>query len=220
MSDQIIFIINPVSGVMEKDNIIDIIDQEFHNINYKIHFTESTGHAAAICREETDANTFIAVGGDGTINEIAGVIKDTDKVLGIIPSGSGNGLARHLHIPMGIKKAVRLIKERNVKKIDTASINDHTFVSMAGVGFDGLIASKFSKCKRRGFIAYLKIVTEQYPKYKPGKYTLHFDDHEEKVEALFITFNNSDQFGYNAAIAPHASASDGLLDICIAQKPP
>ena len=224
MTRKIVFIINPVSGVMEKDNVIDVIESLFHDsgLDYNVRFTTKAGHAVSICNEEIEkgANTIIAVGGDGTINEIAGVLKDTAIVMGIIPSGSGNGLARHLHISMNIRKAIKLVLKNNIKKIDTASINDELFVSIAGVGFDALVARKFAKSRRRGFISYLKIVTEKYPKYKPKEYEIRFDNHIEKVKALFITFNNSDQFGYNTAIAPHASVSDGFLDLCIAQKPP
>ena len=224
MPDKIVFIINPVSGIMDKANIIALIESAYidSDMDFDVRFTSKAGHAVEICREEieTGANTIVAVGGDGTVNEIAGVLKDTEVVMGIIPSGSGNGLARHLHIPLNVRKAIKVIKKQNVKKIDTASINDNLFVSIAGVGFDGLVARLFAKSKWRGFLSYLKIVTEQFPKYKPKKYTIQFDDHFETDKALFITFNNSDQFGYNTAIAPHASISDGYLDICIAKKPP
>lgn len=209
---------------MEKDNITDLIETAFIDSDKEceVRFTSKAGHAISICKEEVEkgVDAIIAVGGDGTVNEITGVLKDTDVPMGIIPAGSGNGLARHLHIPMNVRKAIKVIMDNNIKKIDTAEVNGNLFVSIAGVGFDGMVAMKFAKSKRRGFISYLKIVTEQYPKYKPKKYTIQFEDHCEEVEALFITFNNSDQFGYNTAIAPHASVSDGYLDICIAQKPP
>ncbi len=224
MPRRIVFIINPVSGIIDKTNIIGLIESAFvdSEMAFDVRFTSRAGHAVEICREEIEigVDAIVAVGGDGTVNEIAGVLKDTDVVMGIIPSGSGNGLARHLLIPMNVRKAIKVIKKNIVKKIDTATINNNIFVSIAGVGFDGMVARKFAKSKRRGFISYLKIVTEQFPKYKPRKYTIKSDNLIKEERALFITFNNSDQFGYNTAIAPHASVSDGFLDICIAKKPP
>jgi diacylglycerol kinase family enzyme len=103
--------------------------------------------------------------------------------------------------------------------MDTGLINNHLFVSIAGIGFDGLVARKFSGSRKRGFLTYLRIVTEEYPGYRPRKYTLKFNGTEIKTRALFITFANSDQFGYNTSIAPGAQVDDGLIDVTIMKKP-
>jgi len=134
----------------------------------------------------------------------------SESKLGIIPAGSGNGLAHHLKIPVQYRKAIDIINNENTIKIDTGSINDKLFVSIAGIGFDGLVASKFSSTNRRGFLTYLRIVTEEYHKYKPKKYKIEINGEIIKTRALFITFANSDQFGYNAPIAPGARIESGF----------
>jgi YegS/Rv2252/BmrU family lipid kinase len=139
--------------------------------------------------------------------------------LGIIPVGSGNGLARHLGIPLSVSKAIQLINEGHYQLIDTATVNEKPFISIAGVGYDALIARKFANSKKRGFSNYLRIVVQTFIKYKPKKYFIHMDGNTIKSRALFVSFANSNQFGYHAQIAPKAKLNDGLLDICIAQKP-
>lgn len=224
MKKRIVFIINPISGIIKKENVIALINSNIDKskFDHSIQITQAPGHAIEICKMEVskDADIIVAVGGDGSINEIAQGLKGSDVQLGIIPAGSGNGLAHHLKIPINIRKAIAVINKDNCIKIDTASINNRLFVSIAGVGFDGLVAKKFAKSNRRGFITYLKIVTEEYPKYRPRKYTIRINDKKIETKALFITFANSSQFGYNTAFTPYASVDDGLLDICIMGKPP
>ena len=140
--------------------------------------------------------------------------------MGIIPSGSGNGLARHLGIPMETYKAIRNLNNGISKEIDTLKANEHTFLSIAGIGFDALVARKFAKQKLRGFFKYLFIsVTEFFP-YEPTIFILTADGNEIEREALFVSFANSNQFGYNTIISPEAKIDDGLIDICIVKKFP
>ncbi len=220
---KIVFIVNPISGVFRKDNISDLIEKHLDHSKfiYSVVLTERQGHATEICRERASngTNIVVAVGGDGSVNEIARGLVGTETVLGIIPAGSGNGLAHHLKIPLSFKKAIDIINQEKVIKIDTGSINDRLFVSIAGIGFDGLVAARFAQNKRRGFLSYLRIVTELYPRYRPRKYRIFYDGKSIKTKALLIAFANSDQFGYHTSIAPEAQIDDGLLDIIIVQKP-
>lgn len=223
MKKRIVFIVNPVSGIFSKENVAELVRSRIDQNRYlpEVRFTEGPGHATEICREEIDRGTdvVVAVGGDGSVNEVARGITGSDVAMGIIPAGSGNGLAHHLRIPIGRKQAIDVINKGQIIKIDTGRIEDHLFVSIAGIGFDGLVAKRFKNSKLRGFIGYLRIVAETYPAYKPKKYRLVFDDREIRTRALFITLANSDQFGFNTSIAPGAKIDDGLLDVVIAAKP-
>jgi YegS/Rv2252/BmrU family lipid kinase len=220
----ICFILNPHSGLRRRGTIEEVIRSELDSNKFDVYFqfTEYAGHAVVLSREAVTNRTdiIVAVGGDGTVNEVAGEMIGSDAILGIIPAGSGNGLARHLSIPFSIKKALRLINAIHVDVIDTGMINDRFFVSLAGVGFDALVARHFNNSKRRGFLTYFSIIANQYFRYKPKKYKLVFDDGEViRTRALFITAANSNQFGYNTTIAPNARLNDGLLDVVIVSKP-
>jgi diacylglycerol kinase family enzyme len=154
------------------------------------------------------------------VNEVASVLKMTDAIMGIIPSGSGNGLAHHLEIPSSIEEALQVFNRQKVQRIDTCTVNERFFVSIAGIGFDARVARQFAKNNRRGFLTYIKIVFKEYFSYKPRKYRLTFNDQIIKSRAFFISFANSSQFGYNTRIAPGASLTDGLIDMCVVRKPP
>ena len=158
---------------------------------------------------------IVAIGGDGTVNEIARVLVDTEIALGIIPTGSGNGLARHLRIPMRFEKAVDVINHCVIKKMDYGIINHIPFFCTTGIGFDAEVGHKFAKQNRRGFISYLKIILSGFRAHKPEKYTLIINDQEIKREAFLITLANVSQWGNNACVSPMASVEDGLLDICV-----
>ncbi len=220
----IVFIINPISSARRhpflKNHIKRLIDKKRFVLEIKE--TQYAGHAKVLAREAVDNNkeVVVAVGGDGTINEIGSQLIGTDTILGILPLGSGNGLARHLGIPRFIPNAIRLINNLLVKKIDTAEINGVPFISIAGVGFDAMVARRFAKSKTRGFLTYAHIITNRFARYKPKKYSIKTSEGDKiKVRAFFISFANSNQFGFNTEIAPNASLSDGLLDICIVKKP-
>ena len=225
MKKKIIFIINPISGHHNKNNFPNLVEKHIdkNQYEYSIVFTEYAGHATELTIKaiEDDFDYIAAVGGDGTINEVAKCLIGKRQILVIVPLGSGNGLARHLELPF---KPERLIKEvinkGKVYKIDTAVMNDIPFISIAGIGFDALIADYFAKDENRGFMTYAKLVTEKYPNYRQKEYTLILDD-EKTIECkpFFVTFANSSQFGYNAEISPKASVQDGLIDVCIFKKP-
>ncbi len=220
---RIIFIVNPISGVSKKGQLVKHIEStvDKSKFEYVILYTEGPGHATKICQAYTDMETdiIVAVGGDGSVNEVAKGLVGSETALGIIPAGSGNGLAHHLKIPVNYKKAIDIINKHKVIKIDTGSINDQLFVSIAGIGFDAYVAEKFSHGSRRGFLSYARIVAEEYPTYKSKKYKIEINGKIIETKALFIGFANSDQFGYGTSIAPFAKIDDGLLDVIIMKKP-
>lgn len=178
------------------------------------------GHAAEIAREaaDSDFDIIVAVGGDGTVNEIAAEVMRRKKILGIIPFGSGNGLARFLKIPMNAAKAIKMINNGHVRVIDTGRFNGRHFFNMAGMGFDAHISTVFAGNKSRGLSGYLKLGIQEIMNYKPVSYELNIDGRAYQREAVVISIANSSQYGNNAHIAPGASVTDGLLDVCIIKK--
>lgn len=224
--DRIVFVINPVSGVRKKgvSDFRKIVEDHLREkgIVPVFYVTEYPGHAAELTAEglEMGLQRFVAVGGDGTINEMAGVLAGSSALLGIIPAGSGNGLAHHLNIPSRTGHALDVILQGKVLSIDTCSIDGRIFTSIAGVGFDARVARQFAKSGKRGFLTYARIAIREYFSYKQRKFKLTIDGKEMQVRAFFISFANSNQFGYNTRIAPGASLTDGLMDVCVVKKPP
>jgi YegS/Rv2252/BmrU family lipid kinase len=212
-------IINPISGAGPKSRIPQLIasrcKKEGHA--FEIAQTEYVGHATVLTRKAIDdgADCVIAVGGDGTVNEVARSLLHSDVVLGIIPKGSGNGLARELHIPMDIRRAMDVILAGHTSVIDACRANDHVFFCTCGVGFDAAISAKFAEEKRRGSLTYLKDIVEKYLDYKPEAYTLQIGDDTIREKAFLITCANASQYGNNAFIAPNADIRDGKMDITI-----
>ncbi|MCQ2317643.1 MAG: diacylglycerol kinase family lipid kinase [Bacteroidales bacterium] len=225
MKERIIFIVNPISGHHDKSKFPAIVESliDKNKYDYTIAFTEYGGHAKELTTNAIadGFDEIAAVGGDGTINEVATTMIGSEQTFAVVPYGSGNGLARHLHLPLKPEKIITEIINKGIKsKIDTAKVNGVPYISIAGVGFDALIADYFAKDPNRGFRTYVKFITEEYPRFKESDYTLILDDNEKiECKALFIAFANSNQFGYNAKVSPHASLNDGLLDVCIFKKP-
>jgi YegS/Rv2252/BmrU family lipid kinase len=219
-----LFIVNPFSGVGRHRMVETIVSKSLDAsvFDYQVVYTEAAGHAGKLSQAaaRNGYRLIVAVGGDGTVNEVAAPLIGTDIVLGMVPSGSGNGLARHLKIPLETEKAVALLNHRNKRRIDTVTVNDRFFLSIAGVGFDAYVAQKFANERRRGFFQYARIILLTYFKYLPQKYVLHLNGEQIVRKALFISFANSDQFGYNTSIAPQARIDDGLMDISIMRKAP
>lgn len=226
MSDKsIIFLINKNAGhgvVLKK--LEELIHQKFspQNKAFKIEYAEYQGHIEKLAQDaaKQDIDTIVVAGGDGSLNGVFKEIKGKNISLGIIPIGSGNGLGRHLNIPFNIEKALDTIINGKTKLIDTATINNIPFISIAGVGFDALIAKLFTQTKIRGFWAYMNLVFKNYFSYQPNIYHISNAENNYKVKAFIISFANSDQFGYNTSIAPQAKIDDGFLDVCILKKPP
>jgi YegS/Rv2252/BmrU family lipid kinase len=221
---KILFIINPAAGLRKAGDLKNIIEENLDLDSYdcEVKVTSRQGDAIEFTQDalKRGCEIVVAVGGDGTINEIAKGIEGTEAVLAIVPNGSGNGLARHLEIPMDIAEAIRVINRHNVQVIDTATLNGHTFVSIAGVGFDARVASIYRKARRRGFYGYFRIVVLEFLGYKERTYQLEIDGVNLERSAFFISIANSNQFGYGTVIAPSARLDDGLLNVVIARKFP
>jgi diacylglycerol kinase (ATP) len=219
-----LIIINPVSGISNKDRIKELLHQKLDRKHFKheIVFSKYAGHVEELSHQAAVAglDLVVAVGGDGSVNETGAGLVGSETRMGIIPSGSGNGLAHYLHIPFNLDRAVECLNQFHSRKIDTATLNGHFFCNVAGAGFDAQVAKEFAKVERRGFWSYFKLVLEEYPRYKARTYKLNYQGGEITRKALLITFANSNQFGNNAIIAPDAKADDGLLDICIMSKVP
>lgn len=219
MKKKILFIVNPISGTNNKKNIVSAIDKylDKEKFDHSVVYTEYAGHATELALEaaESGVDIVVAVGGDGTINEVARSIVQTSAALGIIPCGSGNGLARHLQIPLNVKRNIDIINTCNISNLDYGKINDKPFFCTCGVGFDAFVSKKFAEGGKRGFISYVENTLREGVRYKSEKYTIEFEDHSEKLEAFLIACANASQYGNNAYIAPLASMEDGLMDIII-----
>jgi diacylglycerol kinase (ATP) len=220
----ILFIINPISGGKDKQKIPALIDAHLDRQKFNANFalTEYAGHAAEIAEEAANKNfdIIVAVGGDGTINEVASRVMQQQKILGILPFGSGNGLARFLKIPMNTIQAIKIINNCKVQTIDTGTFNDKSFFNMAGMGFDARISAVFAGHKTRGLSGYAKLALKEAATYRAQTYHIYIDGVEYKRRAFVISLANSSQYGNNAHIAPTASVTDGLLDVCIVKAFP
>ena len=216
---RITFIINPISGTQSKDEIPELIESLLDHELYdcEIRITEYAGHAAEIakaCAGE-GIDVVVAVGGDGTVNEVARSLTHTDTALAIIPCGSGNGLARHLCLPMDVKKAIAVINACNIETFDYGIINDLPFFCTCGMGFDAFISLKFAESGKRGPITYVENVLKEGLKYQPETYEVEADDGAHRYKAFLIACANASQYGNNAYIAPGATMKDGEMDVII-----
>ncbi len=218
----ILFIINPIAGGKQKLKIPTFIAAYLDSNRFNAHysFTNYIGHGAEIAAEAAGKNfdIIVAVGGDGTINEVATAVMQQGKILGIIPFGSGNGLARSLKIPLNTKKAIALINTGKAKAIDTGTFNHKSFFNMAGLGFDAHISAVFANNKKRGFSGYLKMVLQEFSAYKPQAYQLVIDGVNYQRTVFVLSIANSSQYGNNVHISPKSSVTDGLLDVCLVQQ--
>ena len=216
---QITFIINPISGNHSKDEIPRIIEARLDKtlFDYELRMTEYAGHAAEIADEcsEKGQDIVVAVGGDGTVNEVARSLTHSNTALGIIPCGSGNGLARHLCLPMDAKKSIDIINACKIEEFDYGVINDLPFFCTCGMGFDAFISLKFAEAGKRGPITYVENVLKEGLKYKPETYEVEDETGAKKYKAFLIACANASQYGNNAYIAPGATMKDGEMDVII-----
>ncbi|WP_281616038.1 diacylglycerol kinase family protein [Flammeovirga sp. SubArs3] len=219
---KIVLIANPISGQgkAKKAALLtkEVLDQKNHDVH--IEYTKHAGHATTLAQNLSQQyDIVVAVGGDGTVNEVAQGLIESGKTLGIIPTGSGNGLARHLKIPMNTKSAALCIDKEKKTSIDTPTINGKHFFCTAGIGFDAHISHVFSKMSGRGLSNYVKAIFKEYGSYKAGNYTLAYNNQTETDHAFVITVGNAAQYGNEAMITPLASIKDGQLDVTILKKP-
>lgn len=218
MKKKALFIINPVSGGKNKDGVPALINKHVDNtlIDHEVVFSTLETPITQISQQAAKSfDIIVAVGGDGTVNETASAIAGTNKILGIIPFGSGNGLARFLQIPMDTVKAIQNINNARVESIDSGKLNDQWFFNMAGMGFDAHISEVFSHGKTRGFGQYFKSSVQEISTYKAQSYHIEIDGKPYDREAFMLSFANSSQYGNNAHVSPNASLHDGLIDVCI-----
>ncbi len=219
MKKKIVFIMNPISGTASKASIPNLIDSilDKDRFEYEIRTTERAGHASEIASEAKEAHVdiVVAVGGDGTVNEVARAIVHSDTALGILPCGSGNGLARHLMLPMNLKKSIEIINQCEIHDLDYGVINGYPFFCTCGMGFDAFVSMKFAESGKRGPISYAENILREGLKYQPETYTLEDETGTKQYKAFLISCANASQYGNNAYIAPQASMSDGLMDVGI-----
>ncbi|MDR1091089.1 MAG: diacylglycerol kinase family lipid kinase [Prevotella sp.] len=212
-------IINPVSGTSKKQNLPHKIAEKFDAREFDIHIfvTGYAGHGYEIARQAIADNVkyVIAVGGDGTVNEVGSALVNSGIALGIIPMGSGNGLGRDLNIPIDFKKALNVIAEENIIDIDYGKVNGKIFFCTCGMGFDAEVAAKASGKKSRGSFMYFKNMLETFFQQKPERFEISCPEGTIEDEAFVVTCANASQYGYNAHIAPHADIQDGMLNIAI-----
>ena len=215
----ILAIINPVSGTGSKDKIprlIDtVIDHEKNDVS--IIMTEYAGHATEIAAQAVadGIDVVVAIGGDGTVNEVGSALCGTDTALAIVPCGSGNGLARHLRIPMNASRALQVLNNGVTGSFDYCTVNDKPFFCTCGMGFDAAVSNKFSNEGTRGFITYIKTTLTEFFKYKAQDSIIDIDGTRHEERAFVIACCNAAQYGNNAYIAPRATMQDGLLDVTV-----
>ena len=216
---RIVFVVNPISGTQGKKAILKWIDERIDKsiYDYSIVKTEYAGHATQIAAMAVQEKVYmvVAIGGDGTINEIARSLVHTDTALGIIPCGSGNGLARHLRIPMEPKAAIDILNQGKRLCIDYGKINNIPFFCTCGVGFDAFVSLKFADSGKRGLLTYLENTLHESLTYQPETYEIENEEGTMKYKAFLIACGNASQYGNNAYIAPQASLTDGLMDVTI-----
>ena len=224
MKIKIVFIINPIAGGKNKNHFSKVIASHLNTskFEYDLIQTESEKHAYELTKAaiSNGAEVVVAVGGDGTINEIASALIGSACTLAIIPYGSGNGLARSLKIPMNTIQAVKLINQFKTAKIDAAKLNEHYFFNMSGMGFDAHISHVFAKDKNRGLLGYVKATFSELKNYRSKNYKIIIDGKTLEEDAFILSVANSSQYGNEAHIAPRAELQDGLLDLVIVKPFP
>lgn len=220
----IVFIINPKSGVERRKEIQQGIDDHLDKdrYSYEIVNTEYAKHGTLLAKEAAARGAYavVAVGGDGSVNDIMQGLQGTDTILAIVPKGSGNGMARTMRIPLDTQEAIKVINKGNVVSMDVGMANNRPFISNAGVAFDALIAKKFAASARRGFFVYSWLVTKYMWRYKSWVWDITVDGKHFQERAFMVSVANGQQFGYNFKIAPMASYTDGLLDLIVIRKFP
>ncbi|MDX5347717.1 MAG: diacylglycerol kinase family lipid kinase [Hymenobacteraceae bacterium] len=214
-----LFIINPTSGRRKQLDMQALIRQHIDpaQVQAEVVYTERAGHATELSAKAAADGyaVVVAVGGDGTVNEVARGLLHSDTALAIVPRGSGNGLARHLEVPLHIPRAIELINSHHTSKIDACRINGHPFFTTAGIGFDAYISSLFAGSTRRGFRTYVEIVLKEFFNYKPQAVSLQLNGEQVDSNCFVLTFANAAQYGNNAFIAPMADIQDGQLDVVL-----
>lgn len=219
-NNSIYIVYNPAAGPKRNFDLEAAVRTLGRNV--VIERTSCPGEAKYMAAKAAAAGFQIvtAAGGDGTVNEVAHGLLGTNVALAILPLGSGNGLARHLGIPMNPLKALSAISEASAFNMDVGRINGRPFFCTAGIGFDAHVARHFARMPRRGLTTYLQTVIARYSKYGPTIIDTNVSGKHLNTSCFLMVFANASQYGNNAFIAPHADLSDGLLDICLLDNLP
>jgi diacylglycerol kinase (ATP) len=220
---KILFIINPIlekrRGVKVEKLISDFLDPGLFEPS--IVYSDFPGHARDLARMGMDKyHVIVAGGGDGTAMEIGSQLIHSNVILGILPMGSGKGLVRSLGIPLDIRKAIQTLNDLKVIEIDTGMANQFRFISIAGIGFDAVVAHAYARKSGRGFFTYAFQSARNLVKYKSIPIQIKTDQMDISTRAFLLSFANSSQWGYGARINPHANTGDGLLDLCLLKNFP
>ncbi len=219
MKTKILFIINPISGVGKKDILPSLIAKHLDTNLFEpsIVYTEYRKHAKEIAKEYSEKGWDIicAVGGDGSVHEVGTALIGTQTKLAIIPVGSGNGLARHLNIPLQIHKAIETINEQNCILMDTVLVNDKPFLNAAGYGFDALIAKKFNESKTRGLLGYVKLSLSEFFNYQPVDISIKINGKQKTLPVFMCSIANASEFGNGFCISPESDVTDGKIELVL-----
>lgn len=221
---RILFIVNPISGLGLGKELPEKIRRipEYGQVDYDIAFTEYAGHGRILVEEARSTPKYthiVAVGGDGTVNEVGGALCGSDIAFAVVSLGSGNGFARHLGYSVFMTKALKQVLTDRYAWIDVLEMNGKYSLNVSGVGFDAEVAHEFNNLKIRGVVSYIYAAIKLWFRYPEKKYKMVSDGKVMKVSCFILSFANSSQYGNNACIAPHASVRDGLMDICILKRP-
>ncbi|MFK7785526.1 MAG: diacylglycerol kinase family protein [Crocinitomicaceae bacterium] len=219
MKQRIQFIINPISGVHKKTDIPGLIETHLDHDKYEyaISYTEYRKHAIKIAKKcsKEGIDIVCAVGGDGSVHEVGTALIGKKTRMAIIPVGSGNGLARHLNIPLNVKDAILCINEGKNIKMDTVKVNNRAFIGIGGYGFDAVVAKEFDKGKKRGLFGYILTVLKEFFKYNPLNVSIDIDGKVKSLPVMLCTVANSSQFGNGFTVSPDSDVEDGELELFI-----
>ncbi len=220
----LVFVINPRAGVNRNKQIQHAINSQLdlNRFDYSIEYTQYPHHGTEIAREAVrhGAYAVVAVGGDGSVNDVAKGLIGSDTALAIIPLGSGNGLARTLGIPANSRKAIQTINADQLSLVDIGYANERLFLSCAGVGFEALISDRFKNSSRRGLLTYIWLIIRNFFSYSSKRWEIDIDGRMLHEKGFIVTVANGQQFGYNFHIAPTADLQDGKLDLVVVRKFP
>ena len=221
---KVLFIINKYSGTgfqtASEHRMLDTCER--HGLECAIEYTQSRGHATLLAKgaSTNGCHYVVAVGGDGTINEVARGLLNTQIAMGIIPRGSGNGLARHLGISVNLTEAIDLLFDSKIIKIDTFTVNEKLSLNVSGIGFDGHVANLFASKSIRGLFGYAKLTLKEFFNFSEFEARVTIAGKTITRKAFIIAFANSSQYGNNVRIAPLASVCDELLHVNFLKKAP
>ncbi|MCF8246502.1 MAG: diacylglycerol kinase family lipid kinase [Saprospiraceae bacterium] len=218
------FIINPRSGANRKRNLPVLIEKNLDHGRWdaEICLTEYAGHAIQLAKEAADHSyeVVVACGGDGSVNEISSQLIGTQTVLGVVPSGSGNGFAGHLGIGRDVERAIQLLNHGKVIVVDTCRMNGRPFVNLAGIGFDGVVSKRLHDSPVRGLWAYLRYTLEEAWAYKMQQLDIQVDGEKISRRCLLVEVANAPVYGYGFSIVPHADFNDGKLEVLVIKAAP